>query len=245
MGTSKSYGGLKGNPNWSALSSTVTRSVNDGHPTQAALGSVMSRLVAHLGGTHSASSGSSRTGGRAGVRTARRLGSFIGDVQSNGFRAALSTLAGDIEIDDANQAIEVILERCAEEASILDEIAAKAAIRDLLEDIGADAETLEELGEKFEEAIKDFGEEELLVRYFAFYLYEHLCTDFYEKLIKEKGIRETDGFYSDLKDYVVERTKTVSKHRDLKRMDWYSENGKSLMQEIFRDTLNECESYEG
>ena len=245
MGTSKAYGGLKGNPTWSPLSSTVTRAVNGGHPTKGSLGSVMSHAVAHLGGSHGASSGGSNTGGRAGIRTARQLGTFIGNVQNYGFTQALDLIAGGIEIEDANQAINVILEHCAEQAGILDEIAAKAAMRDLLEEIGADAETIEELGEGFEAAIKDFGSEELLVKYFGYYLYEHLCTNFYEKLIKEKGIRETEGFYRDLKDYIVEKTKTTSKHRDLKKVDWQSEYGKGLMQEIFWDTLKEFENYEG
>ena len=244
MGTSKSYGGLKGNPNWSSLSSTITGAVNDGHPTQKAMSHVMTRFVAHVGGSHGASSGSSGTGGRAGVRTARKLGSFISNVQTSGFRAALNYIADGTDINDVNEAINIILEKCAENAGTLDEIAAKAAMRDLLEEIGANAETIDELGDNFEEAIKEYGDEELLIRYFGYYMYEHLCTDFYEKLIKDKGIRETDSFYKDLKEYIIERTKTLSKHRDLKHVDWNSESGKSFMQEIFRDTLEAFEDYE-
>lgn len=245
MGTSKAYGGLRGNPTWGPLSSSVTRAVNGGHPTKSSLGSVMSHTVAHLGGSHGASSGSSITGGRAGVRAARQLGAFIGNVQNYGFTQALDLISGGVEIEDANQAINVILEHCAEQAGILDEIAAKASMRDLLEEIGAGAETVEELWDGFDAAIKDYGAEELLVKYFGYYLYEHLCTDFYEKLIKEKGIRETEGFYRDLKDYIVEKTKTTSKHRDLRKIDWQSDYGKELMQEMFRDTLKEFENYEG
>ena len=162
MGTSKAYGGLKGNPTWGPLSSTITRAVNGGHPTKDALGSVMSHTVAHLGGSQGASSGSSGTGGRAGVRTAQRLGSFIGSIQNNGFANALNLIAGEFEIEDVNLAINVILERCAENAGILDEIAAKAAMRDLLKEIGTEAKTIEELGEKFEDIIKDYGAEGLL-----------------------------------------------------------------------------------
>lgn len=245
MGTSKAYRGLKGAPTWGILSSTITRAVNGGQPTKNALGNVMSHTVVHLGGTHGVSSGSSGTGGRAGVRTAQRFGSFIGNIQNNGFSNALNMIADGLEIDDANQAINVILEHCAENAGILDEIAAKAAMRDLLKEIGTEAKTLEELDEKFEAIIKDYGAEGLLVKYFGNYLYEHLCTDFYEKLIKEKGIRETENFYKDLKEYIVEKTKTISRHRDLRKVDWFSNYGKNLMQEIFRATLKAFEDYEG
>ena len=49
MGTSKAYGGPKGNPTWSSLSSTITKAVNDGHPTSSSLAGVMSHLVSYLG----------------------------------------------------------------------------------------------------------------------------------------------------------------------------------------------------
>jgi hypothetical protein len=245
MGTSKSYGGMKGTPTWSTLSSTITKAVNGGHPTKQSLGNVMSHTVAHLGGSHGASSGSSNTGGRAGVRAAQRFGSFIGSAQSSGFGSALGQLADGVEVKDADEAINLILEHCAENAGTLDEIAAKAAMRELLEEIGAETETVEELGDEFDAAIREFGVEEILVKYFGNYLYQHLCTDFYEKLIKEKGIRETDNFYKDLKDYIVEKTKTISKHRDLSKVDCNSEYGKKLMQDIFRDTLKAFEDYEG
>lgn len=245
MGTSKAYGGLKGNPTWGPLSGAVTRAVNDGYPTRNSLRSVMSNAVAHLGGSYGASHGSSKTGGRSGVKTARLFGSFIGNIQNVGFLEALDRISGGIDINDVNQAINVILEHCAENAAILDEIAAKAAMRDLLEEIGAEAETIKDLGNNFEETVKDYGTEELLVKYFGNYLYEHLCIDFYEKLIKEKGIRETDAFYRDLNDYITEKTKTVSKHRDLRQIEWQSNYGQELMQDIFCDTLKAFESYEG
>lgn len=245
MGTSKAYGGLKGNPTWGPLSGTITRAVNDGYPTRNSLGSVMSHAVAHLGGSYGASHGNSKTGGRSGVKTARLFGSFIGNIQNQGFLQALDLISGGVDINDVNQAINVILEHCAENAGILDEIAAKAAMRDLLEEIGAGAETIKNLGDGFEDAIKDYGAEELLVKYFGNYLYEHLCIDFYEKLIKEKGIRETDSFYRDLKDYIAEKTKTTSKRRDLRHVDWQSNYGHELMQEIFCDTLKAFENYEG
>lgn len=244
MGTSKAYGGLKGNPNWGPLSAAVSHSISDGHPSQKSLGLVMSRLVSHLGGSNSALMGGSSIGGRAGIKTARQFGTFIGNIRRNGFSEAINFLSNGTEIHDADQGINIILEKCTETASLLDDVAAKAAMRDTLEDIGAGAETLEELGDRFEEVIKDYGGEELLVRYFAFYLFEHLSTDFYEKLIKEKGIRETDLFYKDLKEYILEHTKTVSKHRDLLHVDWHTDYGKNLMQEIYYDTLKAFEGYE-
>lgn len=244
MGTSKAFGGPKGTPTWSSLSSTITKSVNDGHPTVSSLAGVMSHMVSYFGGSFSASSGSSKTGGGAGIRTARHLGSFLSDVQNNGFSVAINNLAGGESVEDANQAVNIIIEKCADRAGTLDECAAKAAIRDLLEDIGIASDTLKGIENEFNSAIEKYGVKEMLVKYFGNYLYQHLCTDFYEKLIKEKGIRETDNFYKDLKEFIIERTKSISDNTSLRNVDWKSNVGKSIVQGIFYDTLKAFENYE-
>lgn len=244
MGTSKAYGGPKGNPTWSSLSSTITKAVNDGHPTSSSLAGVMSHLVSYLGGSRSASSGSSKTGGGAGIRTARKLGSFLSDIKNHGFSNAVNNIAGGDNINDANQAVNIIIERCADKASSLDECAAKAAIRDLLNDIGIESDTLQGIEEEFNSAIDKYSIKELLVKYFGNYLYQHLCNDFYEKLIKEKGIRETENFYKDLREYIIEKTTSISNDKDLKHIDWKSTSGKNLVQDIFDETLKAFENYE-
>lgn len=245
MGTSKSYGGLKGNPRWSSMSRTVSLAVNNGSPTRQSLEKVMSRAAEYIGGMNVVSSGSSARKIHAGIQTAQQLGSFLISIQRAGFVASLNSLNSGVDITDASQAINVIIEKCAANAGVLDEVAAKAAMRRLLEEVGTDANTVEALGERFEEALDGYGLEELLIMYVGFYIFEHLCTDFYEKLIKSKGQRETDSFYRELKDYIVEKTKTMSRQRDLKAVDWQSPNGKAIMQEIFQSTLNEFENYEG
>lgn len=244
MGTSKAFGGPKGNPTWSSLSSSITKAVNDGHPTSSSLAGVMSHFVSYLGGSFSVSTGSSKTGGGAGLKTARRLGTFLSDIQNHGFSSAINNLAGDARINDANQAVNVIIERCAKKAGTMDECAAKAAIKDFLKDIGIESDSIQGIEEEFNSAINEYGVEELLVKYFGNYLYQHLCNDFYEKLIKDKGIRETENFYKDLREYIIESTKSISKQRDLKNIDWKSSVGKSITQEIFRETLNAFDNYE-
>ena len=244
MGTSKAFGGPKGNPTWSSLSSTITKAVNDGHPTTSSLAGVMSHMVSYLGGSFSAATGSSKAGGGAGLRTARHLGSFLSDIQNHGFSSAINNLAGGESINDANQAINVIIERCADRAGTLDECAAKAAIRDLLKDIGIESDNLRGIESEFNSAIEQYGIKEILIIYFGNYLYQHLCNDFYEKLIKEKGIRETDNFYKDLREFIIERTKSISNNIDLKNVDWKSNVGKSLVQGIFNETLKAFENYE-
>ncbi|MCG6188663.1 NUDIX hydrolase [Maribellus maritimus] len=245
MGTSKSYEGAKGNPNWSHLSGSVTRACDTGTISNNSLSNVASNFAKFLGGSNYGGRGRSKIGGRAGIRTAQRLGGFFGDVKSSGFRSALSGIGFDVtDTTKPNEAINYLLEYCAGVASSLDETAAKAAERQLLEEIGSEAKDFEELARNFEQKIEEYGIEELLVKYYAYYIYEHLSIDFYEKLIEEKGKAATTNFYTQLRKYLVEKVKNISRNRDLSKIDWAGKEGDELVKNIFEDTLKAFENYE-
>lgn len=245
MGTSKSYEGAKGNPNWSHLSSSVTRACDTGSISNNSLSSVASNFAKLLGGSNFGGRGKSKIGGRAGIRTAQRLGGFLSDVKSKGLGSALFDIGFNVtETTKANEAINYLLEYCAGVASSLDDTAAKAAERQLLEEIGSEAKTFEELTRTFEEKIEEYGIEELLVKYYAYYIYEHLSIDFYEKLIEEKGKTATSNFFTQLKKFLVEKVKNVSRKRDLSKVDWAGKDGDELVKNIFEDTLKAFENYE-
>jgi len=245
MGTSKSYEGAKGNPNWSPLSGSVTRACDTGTISNNSLSNVASNFAKFLGGSNFGGRGRSKIGGRAGIRTAQRLGGFLGDVKSSGFRSALSGIGFDVtDTTKPNEAINYLLEYCAGVASSLDETAAKAAERQLLEEIGSEAKDFEELARNFELKIEEYGIEELLVKYYAYYIYEHLSIDFYEKLIEEKGKAATTNFYTQLRKYLVEKVKNISRNRDLSKIDWAGKEGDELVKNIFEDTLKAFENYE-
>lgn len=244
MGTSKSYDGIKGNPNWSNLSGSVTRACDTGKISNSSLNNVASNFAKLLGGSNYGGRGRSNIGGGAGIRTAQKLGGFLGSAKSNGFISALSDTGFDFAGKNANDAINHLLEHCAGVASSIDEVAAKAAERQLLEDIGSNAKTIEELERNFDEKITEYRVEEILVKYYAFYVYEHLSVDFYEKLIEEKGRQATDNFYTQLKNFLIEKVKNVSRSRDIGKIDWKSSVGEELVKSIFEDTLKAFENYE-
>lgn len=245
MGTSKAYGGIKGNPNWSSLSASVTRICDTGVISNNNLNVVISKFSKLLGGANYGGRGNSSIGGRAGIRTAQKLGRFLNDVKQGGLRFALS--GTDFDINDESKVKDIInhlLEYCAGVAASLDEVAAKAAERKLLEEIGAEAKTIEELEDNFKDKIEEYGVEELLVRYYAHYINEHLSIDFYEKLISEKGKQATTNFYTQLSNYIFEKIKNVARKRDLSKINWSGTEGEELVKNIFEDTLTEFEDYE-
>lgn len=246
MGTSKAYGGITGEPNWSQLSNSITRACDIGDIPEYKLSRVTSNFVKLLGGSNKGGRGGSKILGRAGIRTAKKLGGFLSDVHSRGLKVALSGIGFETSfttgVDDT---INFLLEYCAGVASSLDESAAKAAERTLLDEIKSEADDFEELATNFEETLEEYGVEELLIRYYAYYIYEHLSIGFYEKLIKGKGSDKTSNLYKQLKYFLIERVKNISLNRNLSEIIWNSKDGEDLVKNIFEDTLKEFEGYEG
>lgn len=245
MGTSQSYSGFSKNPNWKPLSVSITTACDDGKIPIKKLDRVTSRFVNLLGGSSKGGRGGSKIGGRAGIRTAKKIGDFFGDVNSNGFSQALinSGFAYD-GTQTPDDVINHLLEYCAGVAATIDDTAAKEAERQLLEEISSSAKNFQELEEIFQEKIEEYGIEELLIKYYAYYIYEHLSIDFYEKLIKDKGKSKCGNLFRQLKDFLFEKIKNISKNQDLSKIDWNSEDGDRIVKNIFEDTLKAFEGYE-
>lgn len=245
MGTSQAYSGFSKNPNWRPLSSSLTNACHDGIITKSNLSRITSRFVNLLGGSAIGGRGGSKIGGKAGIRTSKKFGGFLGEIKTKGFSQALINSGFVYDgTQTANDVINHLLEYCAGVAASLDDTAAKEAERKLLEEISSGAQTFEELEKNFQAKMEVYGTEELLIKYYGYYIYEHLSIDFYEKLIKDKGKDKCGNLYSQLKDFIFERIKNISKKMDLSKIDWNSENGDRIIKNIFEDTLKAFEDYE-
>jgi hypothetical protein len=245
MGTSQSYSGFSKNPNWKPLSDSITRACDDGTIPSQKLGRVTNRFVNLLGGSKIGGRGGSKIGGKAGIRTAKNIGGFLGDVSSRGFSQALinSGFAYD-GTQTPDDIINHLLEHCAGVAATIDDTAAKEAERQLLEEISSEAKDFQELEKNFQEKVEEYGIEELLIKYYAYYIYEHLSIDFYEKLIKDKGKSKCGNLYRQLKEFLFEKVKNISKNQDLSKIEWNTEEGDRIVKNIFEDTLKAFEGYE-
>lgn len=245
MGTSKSYSGISSNPNWTNLSRSVTTACNNGNISTDKLQKIASRFVSLIGGSNTGGRGGSKIGGKSGIRTAMKIGGVLSDIKNRGFSYALTNSGF---LDDGtktpNDVINHLLEYCAGVASSLDDTAAKEAERKLLEEICGEAKTLQELEQNFQNIIEEFGIQELLIKYYAYYIYEHLSIDFYEKLIKAKGKDKCGNLFTQLKDFLFERIKNMSRKIDLSKINWASEEGDRIVKNIFEDTLKAFEGYE-
>jgi hypothetical protein len=244
MGTSASFNGVKSNPNWKSLSRDVTISCGSGYVSQKKFGKILSEFSNLISSSRKNNKDSGIIGG-GGIRTAKSLGKVLQEIKTNGFISTLSSIGFNAnEYSTPGQAIGFLLEYCSGVASSLDDVAAKEAERELLEELGGEAKSLQDLEQNYQEILDQYGIDEILIKYNAYYINEHLSTMFYEKLLRKKGKKATSDFYKQLKDYLFEKLKNLSKEKELKNIDWASVTGQDTIEVIIKDTMEAFENYE-
>lgn len=209
-------------------------------------------------GSHGASSTSSSGGktgssrprkgksvGKAGRKTASRLGSFFSSVSSSGLSQAFTEIGIDINGKTVRDAVNYLLDYCSGAATNLDETAAKAASNQLLDELVEGAATLDEMETKLKESVNNKGIDELLVRYFGLYTFEHLYQMFEGKLVKEKGKSNSTALFKNIKEFIFECLKGINQDKPLKSVDWKGGGALSIVDQIYTKTINYFRFYEG
>lgn len=241
MGTSKSFSSLKKKmPNWPSLSDTVTRSCDGTDLPETKAYKILNEYVIAIGGASKAGRGNSGIAGRSGIRTATKLGSFFGSFINSGanIKTALeSSGIGTLENKTVADIINHLIEFSSGTASTIDDKAAKEAARLLLEELFGSANSVEEIETMLTEYFEMQTHEELIIKYFGYYIWEHLSIWFYEKLVKDKGKTECTILFRQLKDFIFERLKGVNKNRPLQNISWGTTESDLLIKNIQQDVL--------
>ncbi len=248
MGTSKSYSAsIKGQPQWGKLSASVTISCGSGTVSSNKTGNILSRYVNVIGGSSRAGRGGSEIAGRAGIRTAKHLGGFLatfstsgGNLQNTLNQIGLAGLSGK----PLNEVINHLLEYCSGPSVSLDDVAAKAASQKILEDLATNAETIEQFETNLQETLNKESLEGILIRYFGYYIFEHLSVMFYEKLVVKKGKIHCDDLFRQIKEFITEKLKNMNKSNPLNNIDWNSSEADRLIKNIQEDVFEVFEGYE-
>lgn len=248
MGTSKSYtASIKGQPQWGKLSKTVTRACSTGTIANPKLSKIVGRYVEVIGGASHAGSESSKIGGRASLKTAAKLGGFIyGFISSGGNLEAALQQTGllDLSTKSVSDIINHLIEYCSGPASTIDDGAAKEASRILLEELIADAQSLEEMQERLRAYFDKVTLEEMIIKYFGYYIHEHLSKMFYEKLLKDKGKSACTNLFKEIQEFIVVRLGQLHKKNPLDTINWGGEAGLNIIKQIQQDVLKVFETYE-
>lgn len=249
MGTSKSYvASIKGQPQWGNLSAAVTTNCDGGIIATSNLGSILSKYVGVIGGSGRAGRGRSKIAGRSGIRTAQKIGTFLGAFASSGgnvYYALEQVGLGRLEGLPLNDVIDRLLEQCTGPSSTLDDVAAKAASQKILEELAGDATTIDEWQQQLNEVLNNETLEDIIGRYFGYYIFEHLSIMFYEKLIVDKSVQDCNTLFRQIKDYIFEKIKNINQTNPLQNINWAGEDADRLIKNIQEDVLKVFEGYEG
>ena len=248
MGTSKSYSAyIKGQPQWGSLSGTVTGNCNGGNVSNSNLGKILGKYVGVIGGSSRAGRGRSRIAGKGGIRTAKKLGGFLGAFYSSGGNIEFAlgeTGLTDLASKSASDIIDHLIEYCSGPSSTIDDKAAKEASRKLLEEMTSGANSIEELQEKLKATLDKDSLEEIIIKYFGYYILEHLSVMFYEKLLSEKGKSNCADLFRQIKEFIFERLNEMNRNNPLNNIDWGGEDADRIIKNIQEDVLTVFENYE-
>lgn len=241
MGTSKSFSDVKHSmvPNWGALSSSLTSNCDSSILPAQKLQNIMGHFVSALGGASTGGRGGSKAGGRSSIKTAKKIGEvFSKFISSGNFRETLeSTGLTSIDNKTVGDVINHLIEYCSGSATSIDDNAAKEATRLLLEELIGQAESIDEVQTLLEETFTAKPLEDVIIKYFGYYINELLSKWFYENLIKNKNESDCNNLFNQIKNFIVERVSGMHKRNPLQNIDWSSDEADRLVKNIQQDIL--------
>lgn len=239
MGTSAPYDAP---PSWGDVKAEVTRIAREAniHPSQ------LRRLiqgVVHANGGRTEMAGGGRQGAPGGAGSAAparaiagRFANFISDVQHYGFAEAVERAGlGDLSGKPIREFLDALLDRLGGTASSIDDADARQALSDLQDELLSQAQTVEEV-----EAIlsdETLSLENLLERFFGYYIFEQFSRVFYERLVQRVGSQQALSFLGQIKEFIQSSLAGRAMERDLSKTDWGGTEGSTVVSEICSQTL--------
>jgi len=184
-------------------------------------------------------SGGGSGGARPARSTGRQLGSFLSSVRTVGLTETLHRFGlGDLVGRPAGELRSALLDHLAGPGSTIDEASARWALSELEREMLGDAETYEDAEAALSEAVTEQGVVVLIVRFFALYLFDRFCRDFYAHLLERVGAARAVRALDRVKAYIMSCLNAKIFDRDLIEVDWAGAEGDRLVQDVLRETLD-------
>ena len=201
--------------------------------------SVFDRLIKIGGGSKSVSFGKSKKIGAAGLKSSRKLISFISDVQRNGWDETLKTIGiGNLSDKTVEEVLDHLKVYCGDSSVGMDEIAANNALCEVLKELGQEAE---DDYDDFKILIEGYTAEnklsDLMTRYFGYYIFEYLSERLEEKISQTKGEDVSAETFRQIKEYILGRVDRINKSKPVSKIDWHGVEGKKEIEKIFESVI--------
>jgi hypothetical protein len=237
MGTSKSYDAPT-TPQWKALKNKVSRRAGQGLLNQLAVEDTLRDYVRTSGGASEIARGGGAIGvGRAVQNIARNVASFISSINTIGFgetlkNTGLSSLIGK----PIEELYFGILDYLGDSSNTVDDVDARKALSDLMDELLEDA-TAEDIEEILTTQATNEKIEEILHKFFGYYLFEQFQRVFYKRLVEKVGETKADSYLSGIAEFIKAKLANIACDRKLSGIDWTSEQGKRVIEEVMQDTF--------
>ncbi|NJB83591.1 hypothetical protein [Wenyingzhuangia aestuarii] len=204
------------------------------------LQSTFDNLIRTGGGKSSIISGRSKSFGKGGRKSAIKISSFFSGVSQHGVERELNNIGfGSLVGKSVDDIINHLLMYMSDDSSGMDEVAASKASCEVFDEI------IEETGddvEKFEDYIKNVVDnnllENVLCRFFGFYIFEHLSQRFVEKIDQQKGKSISMETFSIIKEDILGRIEILNTQKSVKNIDWSGKEGHREIENIFESIIN-------
>ena len=238
MGTSKGYDAPTG-PLWGAVKRAVTAAAPGGRPTPDVAREIVAGYVTAAGGPRGIASGTGSAGrGRAAQRVAAGLAAFVGAVAREGLPAALDRIGlASLVGRPTAEVLDAIIDQLGGPANTLDDVDARNALSALRDEIFDREASLKELEASLATVVSDDALGDLLIRFFAQYLYEQFTRVFYERLVARVGDGNAAAFLTGIRDYIVSTVHEHHSTHDLRTVDWASQEGQRIADDILEETF--------
>ena len=238
MGTSSGYEAPT-TPDWGNLKGQVSRTARGGYASQQSARNTLKDFIGTSGGARNVSRGGGSIGaGRSAQNTARRLANFVSSVGALGLKQALESFGlAEFVGKSATEIVAALVDKLGGPSSTINDVDARKALSRVMNDLLSDLETPEQVEETLSQIMEGEALESLLAQFFGYYLYEQFCRVFYERLAKNVGGSNADGYLSSIFDTIKSALEYMTHDRDLSKIDWAGAEGQSIADEILQDTF--------
>jgi len=240
MGTSKNYTApTSSGSGWDKLKSQVTRSVSGGGISIPSAKSILKDYITVNGGVKKlAAGGGVSAGSKSAQNVATKIGGFIADIGNLGVKEAFKTAGlSNLEGKSVSEITNFLFDLLGGPSNTVNDVDARKAILDLTNELFSEADNLEDIEKILDNIVTANALNNLLIKYFGYYLFEQFCRCFYERLTKRKGIDEADNSIKNISDYIKESLKNKLFSKDIRNVDWAGTEGKKIATEILEETL--------
>ena len=233
MGTSTNYKAPT-SPQWRNLKTKVTRLTNQGRLSSSNVREIVQDFMTV---NFDLSRGASIGGITAGRRAAQNIGGFFSSIAAVGFSEAFEQAGlGSLEGKSVHEIWVSLLDYLCGTGSTIDEVDARQALSDLMSPT-FDADSSEEVEETINAIIHGEALDDLIRRFFGYYIYHRFCRVFYNRLATDIGHMQANECIDEIQDYIFRTLKYVTRYQEVSQIDWNGNQGEQIVNDILQGIL--------